>query len=157
MSTRTPAEDRQSRSTRSAIETVRATDLSIAVLNVLWEDAEFVLSRAVRGERLPPPLTMTPTSLRPVPDTVARLENGYALRRIPAATCSPDSSVDRGRWLRSCGSVVSRGPPSTFGRSAHGKREAHLCARSRNSSLRALILVVRDPFGICWIGEERWA
>jgi hypothetical protein len=80
MSTRTPAEDRQWRTTRSAIETVRATDLSIAVLNVLWEDAEFVLSRAVRGERLPPLLTMTPTSLRPVPDTVARLENGYALR-----------------------------------------------------------------------------
>jgi hypothetical protein len=80
MSTRTPAEDRHSRSTRSAIETVRATDLSTAVLNVLWEDAEFVLSRAVRGERLPPLLTMTPTSLRPVPDTVARLENGYALR-----------------------------------------------------------------------------
>jgi hypothetical protein len=66
MSTRTPAED---------------NDGPLhSFLNVLWEDAEFVLSRAVRGERLPPLLTMTPTSLRPAPDTVVRLENGYALR-----------------------------------------------------------------------------
>src|SRR4029077_3267695 len=80
MSTRTPAEDRQSRSTRSAIETVRATDLSTAVINVLWEDGEFVLSRAVRGEQLPPLLTMTPASSRPATATVARLEHAYALR-----------------------------------------------------------------------------
>jgi hypothetical protein len=80
MSTRTPAEDRQSRSTRSAIETVRATNLSTAVLNVLWGDGEFVLSRAVRGEQLPPLLTMTPASSRPAADTVARLERAYALR-----------------------------------------------------------------------------
>jgi len=56
------------------------TDLSTGVLNVLWEDGEFVLSRAVRGEPLPPLLTIAPTSLRPAPDTVARLEHAYALR-----------------------------------------------------------------------------
>ena len=52
----------------------------MAVLNVLWGDGEFVLSRAVRGERLPPLLTMTPASSRPAADTVARLERAYALR-----------------------------------------------------------------------------
>ena len=56
------------------------TDLSTAVLNVLWEDGEFALSRAVRGEQLPPLLTMAPTSLRPAPDTAARLEHAYAPR-----------------------------------------------------------------------------
>jgi protein kinase-like protein len=67
-------------STRRLIATIDATDLSTAVLNVLWDDGEFVLSRAVRGEQLPPLLTMAPTSLRPAPDTVARLEHAYALR-----------------------------------------------------------------------------
>ena len=56
------------------------TDLSTAVLNVLWDDGEFVLSRAVRGEQLTPLLTMAPRSLRPALDTVARLEHAYALR-----------------------------------------------------------------------------
>ena len=56
------------------------TDLSTAVLNVLWDDGEFVLSRAVRGEQLPPLLMMAPTSSRPAPDTVARLEHAYPLR-----------------------------------------------------------------------------
>ena len=72
------------------------TDLSTAVLNVLWDDGEFVLSRAVRGEQLPPLLMMAPTSSRPAPDTVARLEHAYALRdeldptwTAPAAA-SPD-------------------------------------------------------------------
>src|SRR5262249_48571173 len=80
--THTPAEDRQSRPTPSVVpdEAVRATDLSMAVLNVLWGDGEFVLSRAVRGERLPPLLTMTPASSRPAANTVARLERAYALR-----------------------------------------------------------------------------
>ena len=71
------------------------TDLSNAVLNVLWEDGEFALSRAVRGGQLPR-LLMMPTSSRPAPDTVARLEHAYALRdelnptwTAPAAA-SPD-------------------------------------------------------------------
>src|SRR5262249_51036336 len=80
--TRTPAEDRQWRATPSAIaaETVGVTDVSTAVVNLLWEDGEFVLSRAVRGEQLPPLLMMAPTSLRPAPDTLARLEHAYTLR-----------------------------------------------------------------------------
>jgi len=76
----TPADDRQSRPTRSAIEAVRPPDLSTAVLNVLWGDGEFVLSRAVRGERLPSLLTLTPASSRPAAVTVERLESSYALR-----------------------------------------------------------------------------
>ena len=47
---------------------------------MLWEDGEFVLSRAVRGEQLAPLLTMTPASSRPATATVARLERAYALR-----------------------------------------------------------------------------
>ncbi len=47
---------------------------------MLWDDGELVLSRAVRGERLPPLLTMAPVSSAPAPDTVARLEHAYALR-----------------------------------------------------------------------------
>ena len=76
----TPADDRQSRPTRSAIEAVRPPDLSTAVLNVLWGDGEFVLSRAVRGEGLPSLLTLTPASSRPAAVTVERLESSYALR-----------------------------------------------------------------------------
>ncbi len=39
-----------------------------------------MLARALRGERLPPLLTMTPASSAPEPDTVAQLEHAYALR-----------------------------------------------------------------------------
>ena len=79
---RTPTKDGQSPPNGSAISTESAgvTDLSTAVLDVLWEDGEFVLARAVRGKQLPPLLTMTPASLRPPPDTVLRLEHAYALR-----------------------------------------------------------------------------
>ena len=73
------------------------TDLSTAILNPLWEDDEFVLSRAVRGEQLPPLLTMTPASSRPAADTVARLERAYALREEldPAWAALPLALVRR--------------------------------------------------------------
>src|SRR5262245_46569497 len=57
----------------------RATDLSTAVLETLWEDGAFVLSRAVRGDRLPRLLVMTAPA-RPTAAAVAQLERAYALR-----------------------------------------------------------------------------
>src|SRR5215831_17083492 len=54
--------DRRSQPTRSAIsaETVDTADLSAAVLEALWDDGEFLLSRAVRDGALPSLLTMPP-------------------------------------------------------------------------------------------------
>src|SRR5215472_12175906 len=70
-------QDTRSRPTRSAIsdETVCATDISTAILETLWEDGEFLLSRAVRDGALPSLLTMTPATSQPAADTVARLEH----------------------------------------------------------------------------------
>src|SRR5262249_20225762 len=80
--TRTQARNGRSPPAPSAMppETVRATDLSTAAPEPLWNDGEFVLARAVREEPLPPLLTVTPAISPPPAETVARLENAYALR-----------------------------------------------------------------------------
>jgi len=54
------------------------TQLSRHVLETLWEDGDFVLSRSVlAGEHV---LVLAPASERPVPGIIARLEHSYALR-----------------------------------------------------------------------------
>src|SRR5690349_16810313 len=76
------ADETRSQAVGSTISADRvcATDLSTAALEMLWEDREFVLSRVVRGEQLPPLLAMAPASSWPAAETVARLERAYALR-----------------------------------------------------------------------------
>src|SRR5262249_19117926 len=78
-------------STRASIATFGAPDLSFADLSMLWDDGEFVLSRAVRRDQLPRLLTMTPVLRQPSPETVARLEHPYGLREEldPAWTARP--------------------------------------------------------------------
>jgi serine/threonine protein kinase len=54
------------------------TQLSRHVLETLWEDGDFVLSRsALAGEQV---LVLAPASERPAPGIIARLEHTYALR-----------------------------------------------------------------------------
>jgi PAS domain S-box-containing protein len=56
------------------------TQLSRHVLETLWEDGDFVLSRSVlTGEHLPV-LVLAPASERPEPGIIARLEQTFALR-----------------------------------------------------------------------------
>ena len=54
------------------------TQLSRHVLETLWEDGDFVLSRsAIDGEQV---LVLAPASERPATGTITRLEHSYALR-----------------------------------------------------------------------------
>jgi serine/threonine protein kinase len=54
------------------------TQLSRHVLETLWEDGDFVLSRStLTGEQV---LVLAPASERPAPGIIARLEHSYALR-----------------------------------------------------------------------------
>jgi PAS domain S-box-containing protein len=70
------------------------------VLEALWEDGEFVLSREVwDGERFPL-LAVTPASAEPSPGTLARLQHAYTLREEldPAWAARPLSlELHRGR------------------------------------------------------------
>ena len=56
------------------------TELSGAVLEPLWEDGEFVLSRGVQDDALSPLLVVAPASEQPAPGSLQRLEHRYALR-----------------------------------------------------------------------------
>ena len=54
------------------------TQLSRHVLETLWEDGDFVLSRsAIDGEQV---LVLAPASERPATGIITRLEHSYALR-----------------------------------------------------------------------------
>ena len=56
------------------------TDLSRYVLEPLWEDGDFVMSRSVRDAALRPLLVLTPASAHPVPSSLGRLEHEFGLR-----------------------------------------------------------------------------
>ena len=56
------------------------TEPSGYVLETLWEDGEFVLSRGVRDGEPSPLLVVAPASAQPSPGSLARLEHAYALR-----------------------------------------------------------------------------
>src|SRR5262245_22668198 len=55
-------------------------ELSHSLLEPLWEDGEFVLSRGVRDRDLAPILVETPALEQPAPGSLQRLEHAYALR-----------------------------------------------------------------------------
>jgi C4-dicarboxylate-specific signal transduction histidine kinase len=55
-------------------------ELSEDMLETLWQDEEFVLSRSVQKAGLSPLLVVTPALAQPAPATLARLEHAYALR-----------------------------------------------------------------------------
>ena len=55
-------------------------ELSGYLLEALWEDEEFVLSRGVREGEASPILVVAPASARPAPASLARLEHAHALR-----------------------------------------------------------------------------
>ena len=76
------------------------TEPSGYVLETLWEDVEFVLSRGVREGEPAPFLVVAPASAQPAPGSIARLEHAYALRDEldPAWAARPLRLVrDRGR------------------------------------------------------------
>ncbi len=76
------------------------TEPSGYVLETLWEDAEFVLSRVVGDAEQPPLLVVAPASAQPSPESLTRLEHAYALRDElgPAWAARPLSLLrDRGR------------------------------------------------------------
>ena len=50
------------------------------ILERLWEDSEFVLSREVRQDGSAPALMLAPASEQPAPEIVRRLEYAYSLR-----------------------------------------------------------------------------
>jgi hypothetical protein len=56
------------------------TDLSGYALQTLWDDEEFVLSRAARDGEPSSRLLLAPASMQPSPECVARLERALALR-----------------------------------------------------------------------------
>ena len=56
------------------------TELSRYVLETLWQDGEFVLSRAVRDGELSPLLVVAPALAQPAPGSLVQLEHEYALR-----------------------------------------------------------------------------
>src|ERR1700722_8970314 len=56
------------------------TQLSRHVLETLWEDGDFVLSRSILADEPGPVLVLAPASERPAPGIMARLEHSYALR-----------------------------------------------------------------------------
>ncbi len=76
------------------------TEPSGYVLETLWEDVEFVLSRGVRDGEPSPLLVVAPASAQPSPETLTRLEHAHALRDEldPAYAARPLRLVrDRGR------------------------------------------------------------
>jgi PAS domain S-box-containing protein len=56
------------------------TGLANYIVETLWEDEEFVLSRRVWDDRPSSLLVSTPASAQPTVETVARLDRAYALR-----------------------------------------------------------------------------
>src|ERR1700752_3947000 len=56
------------------------TELSGSVLEPLWEDGEFILSRGGSSPTRSPLLVVTPALAQPAPGSLARLEHSYALR-----------------------------------------------------------------------------
>jgi hypothetical protein len=76
------------------------TEPSRYLLETLWEDGEFVLSRGVQDGETSRLLVVAPASAQPAPGSVARLEHAYALRDEldPAWAARPFLLVrDRGR------------------------------------------------------------
>ena len=56
------------------------TNLTKYIVETLWEDEEFVLSRRVWDDKHPSLLVSTPASAQPTMETVARLNHAYTLR-----------------------------------------------------------------------------
>src|SRR6266446_438896 len=56
------------------------TELAHSVLEPLWEDGEFILSRGVRDGERSPLLLETPALAQPAPGSLQRLEHAYGLR-----------------------------------------------------------------------------
>src|SRR5947207_9767660 len=56
------------------------TELTHSVLEPLWEDGEFILSRGVRAGDRSPILVETPALAQPAPGSLQRLEHAYGLR-----------------------------------------------------------------------------
>jgi len=56
------------------------TQLSRHVLEMLWEDGDFVLSRSTLTNDATPVLVLAPAAERAAPGIIARLEHAYALR-----------------------------------------------------------------------------
>src|SRR5262245_34137896 len=56
------------------------TELSHSVLEPLWEDGEFLLSRGVRDGDRSPILVEAPALEQPAPGSLQRLEHAYELR-----------------------------------------------------------------------------
>ena len=56
------------------------TELARFRLEPLWEDGEFILSRAVRDGDRSPILVETPALAQPAPESLQRLEHAYGLR-----------------------------------------------------------------------------
>src|SRR5436190_8174917 len=56
------------------------TEVSYSMIEPLWEDREFVLSRGVRDGDLAPLLLMSPALAQPAHASLQRLQHAYALR-----------------------------------------------------------------------------
>jgi hypothetical protein len=76
-------------------------ELSKDMLETLWQDEEFVLSRSVQKGELSPVLVVTPALAQPAPATLTRLQHAYALRdeldgargrAAPGADASPGAA-----------------------------------------------------------------
>ena len=81
-------------------EGLAMTEPSRYLLETLWEDGEFVLSRGVREGERSPLLVVAPASAQPAPGSLTRLEHAFALRDEldPAWAARPSRLVrDRGR------------------------------------------------------------
>ncbi len=54
------------------------TQLSRHVLETLWEDGDFVLSRSTLADETTPVLVLATASEQPAPGVIARLEHEYS-------------------------------------------------------------------------------
>src|SRR3954471_24656287 len=107
------------------------TEPSGYVLETLWEDGEFVLSRGVREGEPSPLLVVAPASAQPSPGSLARLEHAYSLR----------DELDSAYAARPLGLVHDRGLPTLVLEDPGGEPLARLVGRpwEIKSSLRVAI------------------
>jgi signal transduction histidine kinase len=75
------------------------TQLSRHVLEMLWEDGDFVLSRSTLTNDATPMLVLAPAAERAAPGIIARLEHAYALREElePSSVARPLSQSEARR------------------------------------------------------------
>src|SRR5438034_1161211 len=113
--------------------TTTMTENSRHVLEPLWEDGEFVLSRSVRDGERSPLLVISPALAQPAPGSLRRLEHAYGLR----------DELDSAWAVRPLELVWSHGRPTLLLEDPGGELLARLVGRPWE--VRQFLHVARHP------------